>query len=430
MSLLMKTPVLPVQNYFPGSPYDGQTFIHATTGRKIEYSYDALTGLWTPKQSHGTIRLYVDPVNGTDDLNHGIGTLTNAFATLQYAIDSLPRSIDGSSTIIGHFAVVITCAGTIAENLHISGKIGPTHSSRIYIHGPLTTIVNGVATGGAQGGGAVTPSVTGAFVPGANEGRLIGFTSGANNDEFRIIGHTTAGTMYLNGRALPAAPVNGDTYTIYDWGTILQGCQILDFGAFPIEFGQIRFNFANLPAGWDSYGLAVYADSTIVAYNCMFYNDNSVGLGVTTGVVSAQGGWVRMENCYAESYGALSMLRAENSAQLRAIGVKLLHDDTGFGSGFAANRQGHIYMDSCEAEGYNALVAADRDASVEIVTTEVNSFLHGAKLGAGIGLYAANHGIVNGLAGVTFGLELDGVTPDANPGGNTFAQAASFSWIG
>jgi len=426
MSLLDKTAVLPVQTYFPGSPYDGETFIYTTTGRKISYSYDAITGLWVPGQSYGTTRLYVDPANGTDDLNHGFGTGTDAFATLEYAINMLPLQLDGENTITGGYSVVITCTGTMIESFNVSGKISPSHSRRIYIHGGFTEVTTGVATGGAKGAAAVVPNVTGAFAPGANVGKLIAFTSGANNGLYRIIGQTTAGAMYLNGRTLNAAPINGDTYTIYDWNTTFKGVMWLDFGAFPFVFSALNFEFDNLPAGWDSYGLAVFGDATLQVEYCRFYNNTKV----TTGVAAAQGGWVRMDNCYCESYGQLSMLRAENLGQISAFGVKLVHDDVGFGAGFVANRQGHVYIHACEVEGFYANILGDSDGSGEINSTVINSYIHGAKVGAGFGIKTQRHGIVSGQASCVFGLLLDGVTADANPGGNTSNDAASQSWIG
>ncbi len=73
----------------PTSPVTGQWFLHTPTGRKILYQYDG--SAWQPIHSLGTVVIYVDKTDGTDDLNHGTGTDSNAFATVQYALNMLPK---------------------------------------------------------------------------------------------------------------------------------------------------------------------------------------------------------------------------------------------------------------------------------------------------------------------------------------------------
>jgi len=426
MSLLSKgNLVVPAQTYFPGSPYDGQTFIHTTTGRKIEYTYDALTGLWMPKRGYGTIETYVDAL-GTDDLNHGYGTGADAFQTIAYAYRALPPIMDGTSVIERNWSALIHVgAGVYNENMHLSGTpfpqqcLAPT-PTRVAIQGELTVISNGVATGGTQGAGAVVPSVTGAFIAGSNEGKLIKFTSGANDGLYRIIGFTTAGAMYLNGAALSAAPINGDTYTIYDWGTQITGWFWVATGSLCIELYDM---YVNPGSHLDGYTMAAWASSYWNIHRCRILNNN---IGIWT-LCSAQGSLIVINDSYMEVNGARFGACAENCGHMQLNGVKFLGDDTISLQLLQGTRSGAFSITSCEFEGMWAGISISQSAIANIYAG-VNTFMHGST-NPGFGLYAFDHGQVKGQANVTFDFELDNATADAVIT-NTQANAASFSWIG
>lgn len=212
MSLLNKTPVLQVQDYFPGSPYDGETFVHALAGRKIEYSYNSLTGLWTPKQGFGDITIYVDQTDGTDDLNHGYGLNANAFASITYAWLSLPPTITGNARIYINNEVY-------AESPYLYGGPCPQGGDyRVRFIGSSTTNRSGAAAAGSvQGGGAVQGTFVdgiGGMVVNAYRNMFLKVTSGVCNGEVYVIDSNTANTFTICGAWLGGAPGAGDTYDV------------------------------------------------------------------------------------------------------------------------------------------------------------------------------------------------------------------------
>jgi hypothetical protein len=132
------------------SPVDGQVEIHNPVGRKIKYVYDGDAAAWFAEEAIGTMAVFVDGVNGTDDLAHGHASGTDAFATRQFAYDVIPGLYGGD--------VAITDAGgSIAENLILLTKI-PTGSFDITFNGVLTQDATDTIAGGATiiKGGAST----------------------------------------------------------------------------------------------------------------------------------------------------------------------------------------------------------------------------------------------------------------------------------
>lgn len=220
MSLLLpaRQAYVPSGAILPGVALVGQVFLHTPTGRNILYEYDGTD--WRPIEAYGTIDVYVDNTDGTDDLNYGFGVDGDAFQTIQYAHDIIPPDILDS-------AVIHVNDEVYAENVIIGGhNMGRGMSTaNITLEGTLTLIAGGnTATGGVQGAAAVLPSVTDVgLVPNAWDKMLIKFTSGANNGLWRVIDSNNAGNIFLAGDALNAAPGAGDTYDIYDWGTTITG---------------------------------------------------------------------------------------------------------------------------------------------------------------------------------------------------------------
>jgi len=218
MALLTKTRVLPELNFFPANPYPGQTFIHNITGRRIEYEYDGAN--WNAKHSYGTITVYVDQTDGTDDLNHGYGPDAAAFKTIQYAIDSIPRDRDNWARIYINDEVY-------NEDITIIGKTMPDEYpfSCISLHGTLTVMDTGTcAVGSVQGNGAVQGTVeddTGGWGVNAYQNKLVYFNTGVNVGVYRMIDSNDADTLTICGTWPNGAPAAGDTFTIYDWGTTI-----------------------------------------------------------------------------------------------------------------------------------------------------------------------------------------------------------------
>lgn len=200
---------------FPVSPSTGQLFSHTPTGRSILYSY--VGSVWQPIRSLGAMTMFVS-TTGTNDLLHGTGTGTNAFLTIQYAIDVIPPIFGGNITItVG--------TGTFAESPIIRGKRAS---------GNFTITINGTLTAGdaltASGNGTQGATSTQAsfvdnvpLTPNAYQFKLLKFTSGSNNGLYRPIETNSTTTISLSGRSLAAQPVTNDTATVYDWGTVISG---------------------------------------------------------------------------------------------------------------------------------------------------------------------------------------------------------------
>jgi len=203
---------------FPTSPITGQLFLHSVTGRNILYEYNGST--WIPLYSIGAMTLYVDGTSGTDDLNHGTGTGSNAFKTIQYAIDVIPPIYTGD-------VIINIGAGNYTEAIIIRGK-QPSGNFSITLNGTLSSVADLTSDGdGVQGSGAnLAAFYKSGMTANQYQNKILKFTSGSNNDTYKIIDSNSndAGTklIYCAGLALAAKPVANDTATVYDWGTTVQ----------------------------------------------------------------------------------------------------------------------------------------------------------------------------------------------------------------
>jgi hypothetical protein len=198
---------------FPTSPAPttGQWFLHAPTGRQILYQYNGTS--WVPIISLGSITTYVDKTDGTDAIDKGFGTDTNAYKTIQYAINQIPSLYSGN--------VTITCsAESYAEAVVLRGKI-PAGNFSFTLQGTLpspTVSATSTSAASASNSAQATVTVTGAgWVASAYKTMLIKFTSGTQNGQYFIIDDNTTDTLTLAGNASGLAA--GVTFEIYDFGT-------------------------------------------------------------------------------------------------------------------------------------------------------------------------------------------------------------------
>jgi len=204
----------------PGSPSQGQWYLHKPTGRTILYQYDG--SAWASLQSFGTMTLYVDATDGTDDLDHGTGVDSNAFDTIQYAFDCIPPNYGG--------AVEIHINGeAYTETLTLGGK-QPTGDYAITLVGSLTedeseTTVN---SAGQNNGnvGYVTVSPDPSWTNDEFQHELLRFeddttTTALQGDE-HIIDTNDSDTIDI-ACTFDAVPVNGDTFTVLDFATSITG---------------------------------------------------------------------------------------------------------------------------------------------------------------------------------------------------------------
>lgn len=418
MSLLMKTPVLPTRTAFPLNPYGGMKFIHDTTLRKIEYVYDDATGNWVALRSIGTIQMYVDGTLGTNDLDHGIGPGANAFATIQYAWDALPLSIDTTATIgtgVYH-AHIYVAGGTYNEDLVLRR---PLDGARVQISGGqgLTSVASLVATGGAQGAGANCPNITGVFAPGAYDNYLCYFTSGANNGTAVISSLTTAGVIYLPANPLPAVPVNGDTYEIYNWGVIINGTIDLSYCSM-VDFVYIRFN-----VGAGAYGIQSWGHGTNLFLGCYIYNNNLA----TFTIIDSDNSMAQYHNCLLEIVGPRYGYSSENLGNFELRGGKIIGDGVNSVIGLWCHNVSDV-SNICGIEITDVLYGIYGSHNSQVITNADGSgcdiWIHGcptqgAHMDHGAQLYRR--------ADITYGTDLSGGA-DAN-GADEGVDAGSYGHI-
>jgi hypothetical protein len=119
----------------PSAGKAGRFFCHSTTGRKIVYQDNG--SAWVPIISLAALTLYVDKTDGTDDLNHGTGVDSDAFATFGYAVDAIPGLRSGNVYIYLNDEDY-SGEGTIT----IQGK-NATGNYGIYIYGTLSSLISG-----------------------------------------------------------------------------------------------------------------------------------------------------------------------------------------------------------------------------------------------------------------------------------------------
>jgi len=260
---------------FPASSVAGQMYYR--TDRKTLYQYE--NSIWNPVQSFAALTLYVDP-NGTDDSTHGFGSGADAFKTINYALGQVPPLYGGNVTIN-------IAAGTYTENVEVRGK-QPSGPYTLSLIGTLTSVLDTTMTSGVQGTlqGSTQAEVTKAgagWTTNAYKYMLCKFTSGTNNGLYRIIEKNDAAKITLVGHILAAAPANGDSFSVFDFGAIIAGtlktysaCSISGLritGATYIRgpIAPLRCRFCNLifeeQAGSQSFDLCIIESSS--GHTCM-----------------------------------------------------------------------------------------------------------------------------------------------------------------
>jgi hypothetical protein len=270
------------------------TFLHTPTGRKILYSYDGTN--WLPIISSGTMTVYVDKTDGTDDTSHGTGVDASAFKTIQYAVNCIPGLVGGS-------VVININAESYGENVVIKGK-QPTGNYPITLQGILSKHDDIVSDGNGDKGATTTqPSFyENGMTSNHYQNQLIKFTSGANNGLYRCIDSNSndAGTrkIVLCGETLVAQPVANDTATVYDWGTIITSITFGDYQS-SIIVNDIYFNsgaatsitmgnecaatYTRVKTNGTGYGVSVQFNSVAMFYYSVLLNTNT-GCGTYNGI--------------------------------------------------------------------------------------------------------------------------------------------------
>jgi hypothetical protein len=297
---------------FPASPYTGMLFTHAVTGRTILYEYSGAA--WIPLYSIGAMTLYVDNTDGTDTLEtKGTGVDAAAFKTVQFAIDCIPPVFTGN-------VIININSESYAEDVIIRGKKAGGNYS-ITLKGIVILDANYTASGAGQQGATTTlPTFVCAaatFTASAKKNLLFKFTSGANNNLWRIIYDNTTTTLTLAGDQLTAAPALNDTGSTYNWGTTIQ--TLLIDGVQNVNINDIKATKANANAFyamnyasvtytrcWSTTTSTGYSNFLGIGYARTLYYQclSTIPSGATDGQgFDSQCSYLLMVGCKASGYG-------------------------------------------------------------------------------------------------------------------------------
>lgn len=211
--------ICPSGSTFPASPYTGQCFIHAPTGRRIVSFYNGTS--WAAIDALTDTTVYVDGGLGTDDQEKGFATGTDAFATIQFAIDQIAPINRGN-------VLINVAAGSYTETLTIQGKQF-AGSYTITIAGAMTTLDALTAATSVAGTGATQGTVVrsaGTWLTNERQHKSVCFDAGTATAALqgicRLIDANSTTTLTIVG-TWPAAPAAGDTFTVDDWATTVTG---------------------------------------------------------------------------------------------------------------------------------------------------------------------------------------------------------------
>ena len=201
----------PVITSLPANPDDGQAVILELTGRKVLMVYK--DSVWGAEHSYGTMVMYVDGGSGSDVIEKGTGSGSDAFATVQYAIDQIPGMYNGNVTI--HVA-----AGIYSAGYSIQGKQA-TGDYEITIQGTMSTLV---ASQAITSSANTTLTKTGAgWTIDAYVGKLCRCTKAGEVDFNIPIKSNTATVLTFAGREDSVSLDNSWNFEILDWTTYFDG---------------------------------------------------------------------------------------------------------------------------------------------------------------------------------------------------------------
>lgn len=408
--------IVPSGATMPVSPVEGQLFLQDTTGRRILSQYDGAN--WQALRSYGTITVYVS-TTGTDDLNHGTGTGSNAFLTIAYAIAAFPQ------TMVTSGLTIYAGAGTFAGDITIN-KGGFFPYPGLSIIGSTTQLLSTTATGGIQGSGPTTyPYVTGTFTANQYNNKIIHFTSGTNSGTYRIIGLTTTTKLYIEGTTLPAVPLNGDTYEILNWATIITGKVNIyqlsgvtgsdDTGP---KFQFIQFeNTSNSPA-------MVYCQNSFVAFQYDYFKNDSSNL---YSLFADMKSTLIVEWCLFTQGSTTTIGTTIMSQEISEVDVDscvMIGGGTANGAALLARCGSVIALGWSDISAYQIAAQADSNSTVSFqFWGGLQALIHGNAYP--LSIVQHSYAIVNGM--MYGGHKIDGTT-DANTNPNN-VDTGSYSYV-
>jgi len=369
----------------PADPTDGQWFLHTPTGRNVLYQYNSE---WIPIISVGTMTMYVDKTDGTDDLNHGTAADASAFATVQYAVDCIPGLVGGN-------VVIYINAEDYDETVTIRGKKA-SGDYTISIYGTLALQETASSATVVAGSGATQGTVTkaGQFTGDTYANMLAYFVT---DDEYRVIDSHTDDVLTLVGTAPSSTAQN---VAVYDWDTTINSVVVK-----PAQNGVYLYALY-LDT---SVGLTTESPSSTFCYRCKI---------ATTGTWGCIGrGDVWLEHCYLQSqypvYAESSITYVWSSKVYTIAASK--HCVRATLRGYVAVREGSI-LDASSKTGTNG-IRVETNAVVGCYTSAAGGYPRIRN--QAVGIYAEAGGMVKTTANNVY----SGNTADET------ADAASFGYI-
>ncbi len=308
--------------------------------------------------------MYVDNTDGTDDLSHGHGTDSNAFKTVQFAVDQIPAIFGGDVTININNE-------TYPETVTIRGK-QPSGNYFIILQGTLNSQESATADSKTTGSGATqgTLTDTGAFAGDSYAKKLIYIS---NEDVYRIIDTHTDDVITIVGCFTNTTDLG---YTIYDWGTTINRLNLGD-GQKNVKVYDIKFagdgdyslytNFASACSFYRcnfSIRLASLYSTMFYFDRCTFYHTGSITINLTFGPADIYG-------CYIENNGDAGIcLLSQYAAKLIVKEGTLLNgyvDGSNKANyGIYAMTSGAVSLSTGSAIGYNQIKNFDTGCYAEL----------------------------------------------------------------
>lgn len=244
---------------------------------------------WEPLTFSGTVNLYVDVANSTDNNTDGFGyDSATAFKYIAFALSQ----IDKYNGLTFNVYVAEGDHGAVESAI----TYNPVNKNKINIIGSTDTITTGTLTSDQSTSGnyyVLTDATTG-FTASAHDTHIIRMTSGAASDGKAIITTNSTTVFTIQGRPFTGA-LTGDTFEIFACLSILpdlycygssvyiENCTIGDgTTGFPL---QSRRSSSIELSGVRILG----ADVGLYSFSNGFILSNSCYIGGTSRVVSAEG---------------------------------------------------------------------------------------------------------------------------------------------
>jgi hypothetical protein len=259
----------------PTDPAKG-FYLHEPIGRKILYHYDGSS--FNSLFGFGLMEVYVDETDGKDDLNKGFNVNSDAFKTIQFAIDSIPVNSFGNviinlnnesyseSVIIQGKKIAGDCCidivGTMIDQIGIRNVTGATYNT-VTVDGPALTVNAHV--------GQLIKIVAGTGSDNLQEAIILSNTASV----IAIVGSWAYSESFIETRTFGAGsiPDISSDIVIEDFGTTVNNINILS--------GQKNVRVRNIklvnPIDEAKGAIHVDSNSRVELYGCY------IDIGITPG---------------------------------------------------------------------------------------------------------------------------------------------------